>query len=128
MLSKQIEILNRHLAESKKSLETLISEGRPNVRLRDGSEHIFKKDELEKICKIIPDCKNLMLPIYIELGSSKYGKGTARVAGRLECSVIASIIGRDASGDELFIYKPELKKIRKELPTTTQYMFVVSQE
>lgn len=128
VLAKQLQILNRHLPISKRSLASLLREPAPCIALKDGSEHCFKKEELKKLSKIIPpdDWSKLSLPILIELGSSLYGRGTARISGKLECQIAAKVLGKDFEGEELFIYRPELKKLRKELPTTTQYMFTLS--
>ncbi|MBI5253809.1 MAG: DUF61 family protein [Euryarchaeota archaeon] len=127
IISKQLEMLNRHLAVAKRDLESLLKEEKPRIALRDGSTHSFRKEELEKISRILPRelHPRLMLPIYIEL-SDKYGKGTARISGSSECKVVAHVLGREAPGDEFFVYRPELKKLRKELPTTTQYMFTLA--
>lgn len=128
ILSKQLQLLNRHLPKSKRSLAALLGETSPRIKLRDGSEHFLKKAELRKISEILPKEKwsRLALPIFIELSSDKYGRGTARISGKLECTVAARILGKDLKGDELFIYRPELRVLRKELPTTTQYMFTLS--
>ena len=127
VLSKQLQLLNRHLPKSRQSLAVLLGEPSPCVALRDGSEHCFKKEELKKLSERLPEKEwgRLFLPILIELSSSLYGRGTARISGRLECSVVAEVLGKDFEGEELFIYRPELRKLRKELPTTTQYMFTV---
>ncbi|MDI6654981.1 MAG: DUF61 family protein [Candidatus Hydrothermarchaeota archaeon] len=127
VISKQVQMLNRHLAIARRDLESLLREEKPKITLRDGSTHCFRKEELEKIGRILPHelHSKLMLPIYIEL-SDKYGGGTARVSGKSECKVIAHVLGKEMQGDELFIYKPELKQLRRELPTTTQYMFTLS--
>lgn len=123
-------MLNRHLAVAKRDLESLLKEEKPRIALRDGSTHSFKKDELERISRILPRelHPKLMLPIYIELSSDKYGKGAARISGSLECKAAAHVLGKAASGDELFVYRPELKRLRRELPTTTQYMFTLALE
>lgn len=128
VISKHLQMLNRHLAVAKRDLESLLKEEKPRIALRDGSTHSFKKEELEKISKILPRelHPKLMLPIYIELSSDKYGEGNARISGSPECKVAAHVLGREAPGDELFVYKPELKKLRRELPTTTQYMFTLA--
>ncbi len=128
LLAKQIRAMNRHLAVEKFSLEDLLSQDKPRVILRDGSAHYFRREELEFLSSLLSerDRKILRLPIYIELSSSRFGKGTARVCGTAEVKVISAIIGREASGDEIFIYKPEIKLIRKKLPTTTQYMFTTT--
>ena len=69
---KQMRILNKHLASSKKVLSSLLKDDEPSVTLKDGSVHYFDKKELEKIAEIIPRNmhKTLRLPIFIELSSS----------------------------------------------------------
>ncbi len=127
ILSKQLQAMNQHLAKTKIDLESLLKEERPKVILKDGSEHVFKRDELEKLAALLPESMHnrLMLPIYIELSSDKYGSGTARVSGELECEVVRKVLDKGDGGDELFIYRPETGKLRKELPTTTQYIFTI---
>ncbi len=127
ILSKQLQARNQHLAKTKVDLESLLKEEEPKVILKDGSEHAFKREELEKLAALLPESmhKRLMLPIYIELSSDKYGSGTARVSGELECEVVRKVLDKGDDGDELFIYRPETGKLRKELPTTTQYIFTM---
>lgn len=127
ILSKQLQNMNRHLAKSRVDLESLLKEEKPKVILRDGSKHILKKEELKKLASLLPESmhRRVRLPVYIELSSGKYGSGTARVSGEVECEVVRKVLGKDDNGDELFIYRPDMKKLRKELPTTTQYMFTL---
>lgn len=129
ILSKQLQMLNQHLAKSRSTLESLLAEDKPVIELRNGSQHYFKKQELEKIADILPveEHRRLRLPIYIELSSAKYGSGTARIAGRTESRVVGALLGK-AAEEELFVYRPELRVLRKKLPTTTQYMFTLSIE
>ncbi len=129
MLSKQLEMLNRHLAKDRRDLGSLLTDKDPKVLLRDGSTHSFRREELEKLASMIPEGKKhrLMLPIYIEISPEKYGKGTSRVAGRLECLVASKILRRECTGDIFFVYKPELRILRRELPTSTQYMFTLAE-
>ncbi len=128
ILSKQLQNMNRHLAKSKVDLERLLKEEKPKIILRDGSKHILKKEELKKLASLLPGSmhRRLRLPVYIELSSGKYGSGTGRVSGEVECEVVRKVLGKDDNGDELFIYRPDIQKLRKELPTTTQYMFTIS--
>ena len=90
ILSKQVQALNRHLAESRTDLRSLLKEEEPKIIQRDGVEHDFKKEELAKLAGLLPEHlhKKLRLPIYIELSSDKYGSGTGRISGKLECQVI----------------------------------------
>jgi hypothetical protein len=128
ILSKQVRAMNRHLAKNRVDLESLLEEEKPKVTLKDGSEHVFKKEELEKLASLLPKSmhRRLRLPIYMELSSGKYGSGTARVSGKLECEVVRKVLDKGDDGDELFIYRPEVRKLRKELSTTTQYMFTLA--
>jgi len=124
LIKKQILSLNRHLPRSRKRLSELLGEEKPHVIGSDGTKHRFKWDELEKLTKIIPeeDHSRLKLPIYIEIGSDQSG---ARISGRLECEIVNKILGSSSDENEIFIYRPDIKILRMELPTTTQYIFLV---
>jgi uncharacterized protein (UPF0216 family) len=124
LLRKQIFSLNRHLPRQRKNLQELLEEDKPHVLGGDGIRHRFKRNELERISKIIPkrEYNRLKLPIYLEIESQTSG---ARVAGALELKIICSILNLEDCGREIYIYRPDLKLIRKELPTTTQYIFLV---
>lgn len=124
ILSKQLQLLNRHLAKTRQDLESLLKEDTPEAVLRDGGRHAFKKTELAKIANILPlNMHNIKLPLYIELAPGKFGRGTARILGKTECKLVSNILGVKKNKDELFLYRPDMMKLRKELPTTTQYMF-----
>lgn len=79
---------------------------------------------------MIPEWEHdkLRLPIYLEMSSSME-RGTIRISGRFECRIINSILQGDKKGkeerDSMIIYYPHLPKIRKELSTTTQFMFTM---
>ena len=132
-VSKQLEILNKHIAKSRKGLEQLLQETRPNIILRDGSTHSFKREELEKLAGLLPaeSHRNLKLPLYIELSPQRFGRGTARISGRLEGRTVLKVLGiekKEWMEDELFLYRPDVRRLRRRLPTTTQYMFTVELE
>lgn len=124
LLKKQIFSLNRHLPRQRKTLQELLGEDRPHVVGADGTRHRFKRDELQRIASIIPekDQDRLKLPIYLEIESQTSG---SRVFGELELKVICHILELENCRREMYIYRPDIKSIRKELPTTTQYIFLV---
>ncbi len=124
LLKKQIFSLNRHLPKQRKNLKELLEEDKPHVIGADGTRHRFKRDELKRIAKIIPekDQSRLKLPIYLEIESETSG---TRVAGDLELKILCNILKLEDCGREMYIYRPDLKIIRRELPTTTQYIFLV---
>jgi len=124
LIKKQIMSLNRHLPKSRKKLSELLEEEKPHVTGTDGTRHRFKWEELERLSEMIPesDHSRLKLPIYIEIGSDKSG---ARISGKLECEIVTKILDIQSEKNEIFIYRPDIKIVRMELPTTTQYIFLV---
>ena len=124
LLKKQIFSLNRHLPRQRKNLQELLLEDKPHVVGGDGNRHRFKRNELKKISEILheKDYSRLKLPIYLEIESQTSG---ARVAGELELKIICNILDLADCGREMYIYRPDLRVIRRELPTTTQYIFLV---
>ena len=124
LLKKQIMVLNRHLPRRRKTLKELLGEERPHVLSNDGTRHRFKKKELDKIASFISPDKwgQLKLPLYIEISSEMNG---SRIKGKLECRVVCRILEKEDCGEEIYIYRADVKVVRRELPTTSQYIFLV---
>ena len=124
LLKKQIMVLNRHLPRRRKTLKELLGEERPHVLGNDGTRHRFKKKELDKIASFISPDKGgqLKLPLYIEISSEMNG---SRIKGKLECRVVCRILEKEDCGEEIYIYRADVKVVRRELPTTSQYIFLV---
>ena len=124
LVKKQILSLNRHLPRQRKSLEELLLDEKPHVAGADCTRHRFKKDELRKISEILDESEHhlLKLPIYIEIDSTASG---SRISGRFENKVISKIFELENRGNEIYLYRHDIKMLRKELPTTTQYIFLV---
>ncbi len=124
LLKKQIMVLNRHLPRRRKTLKELLGEEKPHVLGADGSRHRFKKSELHKIASLIPEGSwgKLKLPLYIEMSSEMSG---SRIKGTIECNVVCQILGKDDCGEEIYIYRGEVKVVRRELPSTSQYIFLI---
>ncbi len=126
LIKHELGKLNIHLPERRISLKEALSSSRPSVRARDGSEHFFKREELEFLSARLPeaDWDRLQLPILVML-DPKLGRGAAKISGGLEARVMGKILKKRAA-DELLIYRPEVAILRRKLPTTTQYLFTVS--
>ncbi len=118
--------LNVHLPERQITLKEALSSPAPHVVARDGSKHKFERGELEFLKEIVPpsDWDSLRLPILIVI-NPKLGRGAAEIAGRPEVEVVSSVLKKEARGDEMVIYRPEVAVLRAKLPTTTQYLFMV---
>ena len=128
VIAKAVQALNKHLPVERKTLSTLLSEDKPAVRGKDSSVQRIKREELRKIANLIPkeDYGKLKLPIYIEL-TSDYGRGIARVHGKAECEIVRRLLGKESKDvDEIFIHREDMRKLRRELQTATQYAFFMS--
>ncbi len=128
-LKKQIQNLNKHLPKGRETLENLLKKDKPRVENRDGSKHRFKKKELEYLSELLSEEKHsrLRLPIIIRI-SPELGRGASKITGRIEKEIMKKILNKDdeKTEDELILYRPETRTIRKKLPTTTQYAFMIS--
>ncbi|MHC1623146.1 MAG: DUF61 family protein [Candidatus Methanospirareceae archaeon] len=139
IFAKAVKALNAHLPAERKTLLALLKADKPAVQGRDGSIHRIKRDELEEIARLIPEESygKLSLPIYIEL-TSDYGRGIAKVHGKWDCEIVRRILGKreerskeregedSEKGDEIFIYRDDVRRLRRTLPTTTEYAFFYS--
>jgi uncharacterized protein (UPF0216 family) len=47
-----------------------------------------------------------------------------RIRGGAEARAVAALLGKKVEGEELVIYRPELREVRRRLPTTTYYLFL----
>ncbi|MDY6958381.1 MAG: DUF61 family protein [Halobacteriota archaeon] len=125
---KIIQSLNKHLPPKRKTLGALLAEDKPRVFDKEGSSHRFKKDELRLIAEIIPEKYHelVRLPIYIEM-TPDYGSGTAVIRGYHNCSIVQSVLDMEKEKtDEIIIYRPDVRRLRQVLKTTTQYSFFIS--
>ncbi len=126
---KFLQTLNRHLPAKRLTLKELLSEAKPGIKTLDGSTHSFDKKELERLASVIPEYERdkLRLPIYLEMSSSME-RGAIKISGRIECMIINMVLGEEEKREEkasMIIYYPHLRKVRKEFPTTTQFMFTM---
>lgn len=126
---KFLQTLNRHLPAKRLTLKELLSLAKPGIKTLDGSTHSFDKKELERLSSIVPEYEHnrLRLPIYLEMSSSME-RGAIKISGRIECMVINTVLHEGEKREEkksMIIYYPHLQKVRKELPTTTQFMFTM---
>jgi len=110
----------------RKTLRELLEEEKPYVVI-NGRRHRIKRRELY-LLKDLTDNLDLRIPIVLEIDAS-LESGTVKISGSEEVKVISKILGRDinpfSEEDTLYIYKPELRIVRRHLPTTTVYIFKI---
>ena len=125
LIKFELSKLNVHLPVRRLSLREALSSSKPQVQLRDGSVHTFKREELEFLAGLLTeaDRDKLQLPILIAL-EPKLGRGTARISGEAEVKVASQVLKKEPAAGELLIYRPEVAILRRKLPTTTQYLFL----
>ena len=129
---KAVQALNKHLPAERKTLSALLKEDKPAVKGRDGSLNRIKRDEVEELARLIPKEVHgqLRLPIYIEL-TPDYGRGMAKVHGKLDCEIVLRVLEKEEGQesertDELFIHRDDVRRLRRRLPTATEYAFFYS--
>jgi uncharacterized protein (UPF0216 family) len=54
MMKEEVKKLNQHLPKARKILKALLDERTPSVESLDGRSIVMKKDELEKLAKLVP--------------------------------------------------------------------------
>ena len=129
---KAVQALNKHLPAERKTLSALLKEDKPAVKGRDGSLNRIKRNELEELARLIPKEVHgqLRLPIYIEL-TPDYGRGMAKVHGKPDCEIVRLVLEKEKGKesektDELFIHRDDVRRLRRMLPTATEYAFFYS--
>ena len=129
MLIKTIQTLNQHLPGKRLALIELLAMEKPGIKGKDNTFFIMDKTELELISQSLPRFlwNRLRLPLLIEM-SPDYGSGAARIQGEIEAEMVSKLLGKHRSPEDksMIIYMPEVRELRRKLPTTTQYAFIAS--
>lgn len=115
-----VKKLNQHLPKNRKPLGRLLSEKEPYVELADGSKHHFKRRDLTRASELVTKGQTeiILLPIVV-VRRLEFGKGTYIIlGGKAEKQLVRMVLElteSSYSSDELFIYKPQVQKLLKEL-------------
>lgn len=129
LLQAELRVVNKHLPMARKSLDHLLSEEIPYVVCRDGTVHMFRRSELQKLREYVDDeeAKELMLPIVIQVRADMETI-TGFVENELEAKVIRRILGLtpqlEGFEKKLLLYKPQLYELRYRFPTVFQIAIV----
>lgn len=128
ILVKTIQTMNQHLPSRRLNLTELLAMEKPGIRGKDNTFFIMDKSELKLISESVPRFlwSRLRLPMLIEM-SPDFGSGGARIQGEAEVELTSKILGKERPTDRhIVIYLPEVRELRRKLPTTTQYAFVTN--
>lgn len=120
-LSKLIQNTVSGGGKKQKTLSELLKEDKPTLEVKGGAPHRVKEEELDYLNEILePEEKDrLRIPIYFR-NTGKEGRGTYEVKGEVEQKVCSTILERDI---ENYLYRPDVREIRRKLQTTTEYRF-----
>jgi uncharacterized protein len=129
ILIKAIQTMNQHLPGKRLTLTELLAMERPGIKSKDNTFFIMDKPELDLISASLPRFmwNRLRLPLLIEM-SPDFGSGSARIQGEVETEVVSKLLGKRRLPEDrsMIIYMPEIRELRRKLPTTTQYAFIAS--
>lgn len=128
ILVKTIQTLNQHLPSKRFTLAELIAMDKPGIKGKDNTFFVIDKAELDLISKSLPRFlwNRIRLPMLIEMAPD-FGSGSARIQGEAEVEAVSKILGKNRPDKKfIIIYMPEVRELRRKLPTTTQYAFLAS--
>jgi uncharacterized protein (UPF0216 family) len=125
-LKYELKVVNAHLPVEQKPLSDLLREEYPHVVCKDGTTHLFRRKELEYLAGLLDAEEQgaLRLPLLIEVGAGS-GEMAVLCPGEAAAKVIACVLDMtvEPRQSRVTIYKPQLAVIRRQLRTTTQYIF-----
>jgi len=125
-LRGELRIVNSGLPQSQKRLSNLLNETYPHVACNDGSNHFFKKSELQYLASMLDtdEQEALPLPMLIELGANQ-AEAAIMCEGKVEEKIISKALNMPVTCEErrIRIYKPQLSLLRRKFKTTTVYVF-----
>jgi len=128
ILVKTIQTMNQHLPSRRINLTELLAMEKPGIKGKDNTFFIMEKAELDLISQSLPRFlwSRLRLPLLIEM-SPDFGNGAARVQGEPEVELVSKLLGKERpQAKQMIIYLPEVRELRRKLPTTTQYAFITN--
>ena len=121
-----IRDMNRHMPVSRRTLLEYIESGDDTYDTRDGQKCNIDRKDIEFLsgkCTEIEKMR-LRIPIFVSTDTS-YADGAWKVEGKFEVAVVSKLLGKKAYRDDfLRIYHPDLKDLRKMLPSLIVTLFL----
>jgi uncharacterized protein (UPF0216 family) len=126
IIDQEIRKLNEHLPKTRKTLNILLKEENPSVETNDGRSIIMKKEEIEKLAKIVPShlLDKIQLPIIIQrrfdLGKSIYtvmGNKLEEFTLKKALEIADHDFNEYEKEDPFHIFKPYLSELIRKFHT-----------
>lgn len=128
-LQHEIDMINVHLPKKVLSLKVIEKMEKPGVYLRDGTFNEIEQKEIERIKNLVPDQfkGQVLLPIIItrrrDLGLGAYTVGGSDPNLYVILSLFDELPDykrwKTNKREKYVLYRYQLRKIRKEYPTST---------
>lgn len=121
LLREELKIANKHLPYHRKSLRELLREEFPSVFCRDGTQHFFRRSELERVSSLVDEesWDYLLLPIVITVIPESRGL-VGVVEDKYAAELISKILDLRYQGGRMFLYEPQLFELRRNYSTIFQ--------
>ena len=121
-----IKDMNRHIAVSRKTLLEHLESGIDTYETKDGQKCSVDRKDLELLASSCTEIEKMRLriPIFVSTDMS-YEGGAWKVEGATEVSVVSKLLKKKAyKEDFLRLYYPDLKDLRRMLPSVISIVFV----
>ncbi|MEM0197082.1 MAG: DUF61 family protein [Sulfolobales archaeon] len=121
LLREELKIVNKHLPHYRKSLKELLKEEFPSVICRDGTQHFFRRSELERVSTLIDkeNWDHVFLPVVITIIPESRGI-VGVIEDKYAIELVSRILGIEHRSEKLFIYEPQLFELRRNYSTIFQ--------
>jgi len=118
--------MNRHIPTSRRTLLDYIESGDDTYDTKDGQKGSIDRKEIEFLAERCTEIEKmrLRLPIFVGTDTS-YAGGAWKIEGKIEVEVMSRLLNKRIHTDDfLRLYYPDLKDLRKMLPTSIVVLFL----
>jgi len=121
-----IRDMNRHIPVSKRTLLEYLESEDDSYETKDGQRCSVDRKDLEMLASKCTEIEKMRLrvPIFVSTDTSSE-TGAWKVEGRTEVAVVSKLLNKRAYKDDfLRLYHPDLKDLRKMLPSLVVVLFL----
>jgi uncharacterized protein (UPF0216 family) len=121
-----IRDMNRHIPVSRKTLLEYLESGDDTYETKDGTKCSIERKDVEFLAGKCTEIEKMRLrvPIFVSTDTSSE-TGSWKVEGRTEVAVVSKILNKRAYKDDyLRLYHPDLKDLRKMMPSLVVTLFL----